>query len=398
MNKLVITVKEDVVYYGYFMDGKAVELYCEKLESPTILGNIYVARVDKVADGIKGAFLDLTPDQKAYFNISPGKKPLKFTPGHEDRLYGGDLILVQVTKDAVKTKLPVVDSNVNLSGKYFVLSFERKGINLSKKIKKAEERERLLAITKANSTKDIGVVIRTNAENISEDILINELKYLNSQAELIMQKARMAPGKTLIHKDAPFYIRLSKELPAREFDEILTDSEVICQELREYYRSDEEISSKIAFYKDGYPLYKLYRMDHYYDLALQRHVPLKSGGSIVIDPTEAMVVIDVNSGAVIKGKGKNDSVYSKMNQEAAVEIVNQLRLRNLSGIILIDFINMKEEKEREQLFTFLQKECLRDRIPIRVVDFTALHLVEMIRNKVRRSLKEQWNDCHHSSF
>ncbi|MDO4976549.1 MAG: ribonuclease E/G [Eubacteriales bacterium] len=394
MNKLVITVKENIVYYGYFVDGKAVELYCEKLESPTILGNIYVARVERVAEGIQGAFLEISPSQKAYYNLSPGKKPVKFTPGHEDGLYGGDLILVQVTKDAVKTKLPVVDSNVSISGKYFVISMERKGINLSKKIKKKEERDRLLSIARANSTNDFGLVIRTNAENISEDILVRELRSLMRQTELIMQKGQVAPGKTLIHKDASYYIRLAKELPMKELDEIVTDCDDIFKELKEYYASDSNIDSKIRFYKDEYSLYKLYRMDHYYEMALQRYVPLNSGGSIVIDQTEAMVVIDVNSGAVIKGKRGADSIFSKMNREAAMEIVDQLRLRNLSGIVLIDFINMKEEKERDRFFSFLQNECLRDRIPIRVIDFTALHLVEMTRNKVRKSLKEQWNECH----
>ena len=174
MNKLVITVKESVVYYGYFVDGKAVELYCEMLESPSILGNIYVARVDKVAEGIKGAFVELTKEQKGYYNLSPNKKPVKLSPGHEDKLYGGDLILVQVTKDAVKTKLPVVDTNVSLSGKYFVLSLENRGINVSKKIKDSKERERLLTLAKKMSIPECGIVVRTNAKGVPNDILEEE--------------------------------------------------------------------------------------------------------------------------------------------------------------------------------------------------------------------------------
>lgn len=394
MNKLVITVRDSVVYYGYFQDGKAVELYCEQKENPSILGNIYVARVDKVAEGIKGAFLDLSQDQKAYYNLSPNKKPVKVSPGHEDKLYGGDLILVQVTKDAVKTKLPVVDTNVSLSGKYFVLSLENRGINVSKKIKDAKERERLLTLARSMSTEECGIVVRTNAQNVAEDILKEELSQLLHRCQRILQKAQISPGKTLIDREAPYYIRLAKELPSWELDEIITEDMFLYQELKDYYDGDEEILSKIRLYKDDYSLYLLYRFQHYYDNALHKLVPLKSGGSLVIEGTEAMTVIDVNTGSVIKNPRNQDSVFEKLNKEAAVEIVNQLRLRNLSGIIIIDFINMKKEEARDRLFSFLQKECERDRIPVRVIDFTALHLIEMTRNKVRKSLYEQWKECH----
>ena len=396
MNKLVITSREDIIYYGYFQAGKAVELYCEKRMSDSLLGNIYVARVEKVAEGIQGAFLELTQDQKAYYNISVTDQPIKFTPGHEKELKGGDLVLVQVRKDAVKTKLPVADANVRVAGKYFVLTLGRKGLSLSKKIRDAEERKRLQSIVKEyirdKSPLEYGIVIRTNAAGVSQGDLVSELGDLMGRCSRLLRKAEIAPGKTLIDKEPPYYIQIGRELRFSELDEILTDDKRIYDELSDYY--DGSIREKIRFYEDEYPLYLLYRFDHYYKMALSRMVPLKSGGSIVIEPTEAMVVIDVNSGAVLKGKRQATTVFETMNQEAAAEIAYQLRLRNLSGIILIDFINMKDAGSRENVMDRLKMECESDRIPLRVIDFTGLGLMELTRSKVRKTLKEQWNECH----
>ena len=400
MNKLVITSKEDIIYYGYFRDGKAVELYCEKKMSDSLLGNIYVARVERVAEGIQGAFLELTQDQKAYYNISVTDHPIKFTPNHEKELSGGDLILVKVRKDAVKTKLPVADANVRLAGKYFGLTLGRKGVSLSRKIGDTEERNRLQSITKEyikdKSPLEYGIVIRTNAAGISREDLLSELEDLMDRCSRLLQKAEIAPGKTLIDREPPYYIQIGRELRFTELDEILTDDKTIYEELSAYY--DGSLQEKISLYQDDYPLYLLYRFDHFYKMALSRMVPLKSGGSIVIEPTEAMVVIDVNSGAVLKGKKQAMTIFETMNQEAAAEIAYQLRLRNLSGIILIDFINMKDAAGRENVMDRLKKECESDRIPLRVVDYTGLGLVEMTRSKVRKTLQEQWNECHKSGF
>ncbi len=400
MNKLVITSREDIVCYGYFRDGKAIELYCEKKKSTGLLGNIYVARVTRIAEGIQGAFLDLTGSDKGYCNLSPTKKPVKLSPGHEDRLYAGDLILVQVRKEGVGTKLPVVDTRINFTGKYFVFSMEKPGISISKKIKEKEERERLMHLAGAwireQESLPYHIVIRTNARHTGHEELLRELDELKVRSDRLMQKARTAPEKTLLWEEAPFYLRLAKDLPFGRLDQILTDDPRIRDELKEYYQGEGErpLREKICFYEDDYPLYLLYRFDHWYDLALSRRIPLKSGGSIVIDTTEAMVVVDVNSGSVLKKKKEAETIFESMNKEAASEIIYQLRLRNLSGIILIDFINMKDAGSRERVLSALKKEAEGDRIPVRVIDFTALNLVEMTRNKVRKPLKDQWEECH----
>ena len=399
MNKLVITTREDMVCYGYFREGKAVELYCEK-KSTGLLGNIYVARVTRIAEGIQGAFLDLTGRDKGYCNLSPAKKPVKLSPGHEDKLYAGDLILVQVKKEGTGSKLPVADTRVNFSGKYFVFSLEKPGISISKKIRDQEERDRLMHLTgkwiQDQENLPYHIVIRTNALQTEKEDLVRELNELKDRCDRLMLKARSAPEKTLIWEEAPFYLRFAKNLPFDRLDQILTDDPEIRDELTAYYQAegDKPLREKICLYEDDYPLYLLYRFDHWYDLALSRRIPLKSGGSIVIDTTEAMVVIDVNSGSVLKKKKEAETIFEAMNREAASEIIYQLRLRNLYGIILIDFINMKDAESRERILSTLKKEAESDRIPVRVIDFTALNLVEMTRNKVRRPLKDQWEECH----
>ena len=395
-NTLVITEKNEIVYYGYFSDGNPIELYCEKKQSESLLGNIYAARVERVAEGINGAFLEIGNGEKCYFSTTKKTQPVKLSPGHEERLYGGDIILIQIVKDAVKTKLPAADGNVSLTGKYFVLTLSDKRSGVSKKIKDKEERERLSEILSPFLSDNYGIVVRTNAEGVDADVLEKELRILIARYEELMRKARIAPGKTLLYKDPSHYITFAQDLPKDKLDEIITDRQDIYEELRSYFHShgDEDNEKKIILYQDDYSLFQLYRMEHHFEKAREKLVWLKSGGSIVIEPTEAMVVVDVNTGCVTKNRKQADDLFFRMNCEAAKEIARQFRLRNLSGIIIIDFINMKNKKHQEELLHLLQEECAKDRVSTRVIDMTGLHLVEMTRSKVRRPLHEQWKVAH----
>lgn len=393
---LVITQKNDVVYYGYFLDGNPIELYCEKKQAESLLGNIYAARVERVAEGIGGAFLELGRGNKCYFPLTKNRQPVKLSPGHEDRLYGGDIILVQIVKDAVKTKLAVADGNISLTGKYFVLTMADKRSGISKKIRNAGERQRLSEILASFVSEDYGIIARTNAAKVDVAVLEKELRMLTCRYQELMRKAQIAPGKTLLYRDPPHYITLAQNLSKDKLNEILTDQRDIYEELSSYFdsHSDEENKLKTSFYEDSYALYQLYRFEYHYEKAREKLVWLKSGGSLIIEQTEAMVVVDVNTGCVTKGRKQADDLFFRMNCEAAREIAAQLRLRNLSGIIIIDFINMKKKDQQEELIQFLKEECARDRITTRIIDMTGLNLVEMTRNKVRRPLHEQWAAAH----
>ncbi|MCI6858929.1 MAG: ribonuclease E/G [Eubacterium sp.] len=393
-NNYVITKKDGIICYGYFNNGIPCELYCEPEEQESIVGNIYVARVERIAEGIGGAFLEIGKGEECYL---PFKKicPIKLSPGPKDKICGGDLLLVQITKDAVKKKLPVADGNVSLNGKYFVFTLTDKRSGISKKIKEETERNRLLNIAKPYKTADYGIVVRTNAKEVSEECLTNELEHLRKRYEKLMKKAAISPGKTLLYKESPHYISLIKELPSGELSEIITDQEVIYERVKEYisdYNNGDE-GCAMRLYQDDYSLFHLYRFAHFYEQAYEKTVWLKSGGSLVIEHTEAMTVIDVNTGSVIKKKKQSENLFYQINCEAAEEIARQIRLRNLSGIILIDFINMKEENLQKKLMSRLDQECRKDRIRCTVIDMTALNLVEMTRNKVRRPLYEQIRLC-----
>lgn len=392
-NKLVITEKDEIICYGYFQDGIPVELGCESKQQESILGNIYTARVERVAEGIKGAFLEIGKNQKCYYPLHK-EKPVKLTPGHGDKLYGGDIILVQITKDAVKTKLPVCTGNISLNGKYFVLTLTDKRTGISKKIRNKEERERLESFLKKYENENYGIVVRTNALGIKNELLVKDIEVLLSRYKELMRKATISSGRELLYKEPAYYITLGRELPVHSLDEILTDRTEIYRELQKYYTAINSMNEiKLTLYEDSYSLYNLYRFAHYYEAAYGKYVWLKSGASLVIEHTEAMTVIDVNTGSVLKKKHQEDTLFYQINKEAAREIARQLRLRNISGIIMIDFINMKDTRQKEKIVSLLENECKKDRIHCDVVDMTALNLVEMTRSKIRRPLYEQIAMC-----
>ncbi len=428
LHRLVIVDEGEKVLYGYFDGDQPVELYCDHKEQRSLVGNVYAGSVYRIAEGIKGAFLH-TVDGDCFL---PGTSGLK----------GGDILAVQIFKDPVGRKLPVAGTNISINGKYFVFTFANKRFGVSKKIKNHKERERLTAIMKEESqslsadlssgqqagelredswikvdqdhksaikadqvkidydyesaTKpdqgfEFGIVARTNAQGVEEDLLRKEFRELTASCRRILKKSLTAAGGSLLYGQVPYYIQLGLELPSGELQEIVTDSQSIFQEWKDYYdgRQDTGLADKVRYYEDDYPLKNLYRFDHHFQAACQRYVWLKSGGSIVIDPTEAMTVIDVNSGAVTRSPNKADQVFLSMNLEAAREIARQIRLRNISGIILVDFINMKESDGKTKLMKALADYCSKDRSKVRVIDYTALGLVEMTRDKSRKPLRAQ---------
>ncbi len=389
--RIVITVRENAVCYGYFLDSHPCELYAEPREQGSKLGNIYAARVEKVADGIHGAFLELEKGLKAYYPLSESDRRVLLSSGTRREPKGGDIVLVQVTKDAQKGKQAVVDSNITFEGKYIVMTLGDRRYGISKKIRGDKERKRLKKLLEEWRSKDFGVILRTNAQSVSKEKLMREFRALNDRRRRILKKGRNARGRTLLYEEPGHYITLARSLRSSELKKVITDDPRIFRQLRSYYEEsgDKDILKKIKLHKDEYSLWKLYRLGYHYEDALKKHVWLDSGGSLVIDHTEAMTVIDVNSGSMVKNPRKKNDLFYRLNCEAAAEIAKQLRLRNLSGIILIDFINMDNKDDEDLLLEVLREECMEDRIPVNVVDMTALGFVELTRAKSRKPLREQ---------
>ena len=345
MEKRIITWLRGRICTAFIQDGSLVELTLED-EDCSVLNRIYVGRVQKVVPGINAAFID-TGDGVGYYSLTENRSHL-FTDRNrkEGPLRQGDEILVQISREGVKTKAPVLTANLSLPGRLCVVTAGRTGIGFSNKISDSLFKKEAKACLEEAPLSGFGVIVRTNA-----------------------YQAGMDEG------------RLSS---------IVTDDRGLYDQLKAYLKEEQpEDLEKLEFYDDSLlPLYKLYGLETVLDRALGKRVWLKSGGYLVIEPTEAMTVIDVNTGKY-EGRKKMADTIRKINNEAAFTIAAQLRLRNLSGIIMVDFIDMEQEEDKKALLDCLKQAVSTDPVRTVVVDMTPLGLVELTRKKVRKPLYEQ---------
>ena len=373
-------------------DGHIMELMLEEKGKKSILGNIYVGQVENIAANIQAAFVMIDPDTRCYLPLSDVKNPV-FSSGRtgDAPLRPGDMLLVQVSREAMKGKLPAVTTNLNLTGKYLVLTTGEKKIGFSKKLIQEEKNKlnKWLEEERAVSPREYGIVVRTNAGEASKEEFLTELSFLKSLYEKTAVYGRSRTCFSCVYETEPFYMNAVRDTYSKHLDEIVTDIPEVFEHITAYLK---EVShgeeNKVRLYEDALlPLYKLYRIGIALEEVQKQKVWLKSGGFLVIQQTEAFVSIDVNSGK-FTGKKKAEETYRKINLEAAGEIARQLRLRNLSGIILIDFINMENPDHQDELFHVLQKHLRKDSVKAKAVDITPLHILEMTRKKVRRPLSE----------
>lgn len=386
LNKLVITRWRRQLLTALFSGNELAELGLE--DETSILGNIYVGRVQKVVKNLNAAFVDFAEGQTGYYSMTDNPVPIRVNAA-QGPLKEGDEIVVQVAKDAVKTKDPVMTSNLNFTGVYAVLTAGRHVIGFSSKIRDREWKDRVRPALEELLDGRAGIIVRTNAYGMEEKLL-PEVKSLMAECQDVLDKAAFRTGKSLLYRSEPDYCRRLKGLPKGSLEEVITDDAEVYDSLARYMRrSQPEALEKLRLYQDSMlPLWKLYSLETAMEHACQKHVWLKSGGYLVIEPTEAMTVIDVNTGKY-SGKKKMEETIRLINLEAAAEICRQIRLRNLSGIIIIDFIDMEAEEDRALLMEKLRTYALQDSVKTTVVDMTELNLVEMTRKKEKRPLREQ---------
>lgn len=377
-------------------EGKIMELRVEPCGRKSVLGNIYVGQVENVAANIGAAFVQIAPGERCFFPLTEAERCIYATPG-KDRgpLKPGDQILVQVSREAMKGKLPALTSNLNFTGKYLVLTTGDKKFGLSGKLK-SEEKARLSKWMQEEINrpdKEFGIVVRTNAADASKEEIEKELAYLKKQYRKAAVDGRCRTCFSLVYENEPFYISAVRDANSRNMEEVVTDVPEIKEQIESYLEENSsQEAEKLRFYQDKLlPLYKLYSLESAIETIYREKVWLNSGGFLVIQQTEAFVSVDVNSGK-FTGKKKAEETYRKINMEAAKEIARQLRLRNLSGIILIDFINMENPDHQDELFHVLQKILRKDPVKCKVVDITPLHILEMTRQKVRRPLIEDFRE------
>lgn len=373
-------------------EERIVEIRLESDQEKSILGNIYTGQVENIASNIQAAFVQIEPGKRCYYPLAEAQRAV-FSAGRKGNgpLRPGDELLVQVSRDAMKGKLPALTSNLNFTGRYLVLTTGDKKFGLSSKLAQ-EDRHRLSGWLKEEADrpdKEFGIIVRTNAADASKEEILKELEWLKGRYHKAVVRGRNRTCFSLVLETEPFYVAAVRDAYGRDLDEIITDVPEIREMILGYLEEiSPELKEKLRFYQDKLlPLYKLYRVETALDAIQKEKVWLNSGGFLVIQQTEAFVSIDVNSGKYT-GKKKMEETFRKINLEAAAEISRQLRLRNLSGIILIDFINMENPDHRDELFHVLQKLLRKDPIKSRAIDITPLHILEMTRKKVRRPVIE----------
>ncbi len=387
MSKLILSRMQGQIVQAILEDNDCIQLDFYPDFRQLQVGDIYLGRVQKIVGNIQSAFIELISGSIGYYAMDP-LQPLK--PGQE--------ILVQLIKEPIKTKAAVLSTDLSLSGKFVVLHENGGYIAVSSKIEKKKVRESfrdLLSPLCKNENlpsgrKAPGFIVRTNAKNACFDQILQEAEFLLEQYYQLIHQADHRPCFTCIHSAPSPYLASIRDIYNTANMEVITDQPDLYEEITKYFATTKGLSvPSVSFYQDQLlPLIKLYRLETILQKSTNRQVWLKSGGYLIIEPTEAMVVIDVNTGK-FDSKKKTEDTFLSINREAAREIAKQIRLRNLSGIIIIDFIDMESQEAQNLLLEELQSYIHKDPVKTVFVDMTKLGLVELTRKKIRKPLHEQ---------
>lgn len=378
-------------------DGVVSELFVEKFQNNQLNGSFFKGRVENVVPGIGAAFIDLKMEKNGFLYIENLKEydPEVKDIGIEKILKVGEEILVQVINEAIGSKGVRVTTEYTIPGKYLVLVPDSDKISLSKKIVDLEERDRLTNILEEIRPKGYGLIVRTQAVGQTVFHFERELVYLLGQWKDLEAKSKKAKVGDLLYKENTLCKTLARDIFGKETDEIILNSEKDYWEFFNYTNTFGDISNltRIKLYKEDEDIFDKYKVTEVIEQSLKKVVWLDCGGYLVIETTEALTSIDINTGRNVGCNGFENTIF-ETNMEAAKEIPRQLRLRNIGGIIIIDFIDMKSVENREKLVEELQVNLKKDRIKNEIVHFTDLHLVEMTRKRVGSQLmKHYYNEC-----
>ena len=404
--KFILKKQQNRIYMYYFEDDILIDIKIESL-SQSILRNIYVAKVKDVVKNIQSAFVEIQPDQRGYLSLPDCEAPIKcnhHSGKRKDKIVEGDEILVQVIKDAVKTKDPTVSTKLSISGKYIAISYPNNRVGYSNKLSSKEKNivKKYILSLKDNPCNPVyGYVFRTNIKELIDkntntilsdkgELLQKEIRSLTEQFHTMIETGKNRSIYSVLYEAIPGYLTRMKNISQGNTLKVITDDvETYDLIISFFQKEDQACLSNIHLYQDKVlSMDNLYRLNTYLTEATAPKVWLKCGGYLIIEPTEALTVIDVNSGKY-DGKKDSSSTAFHVNLEAAEEIARQLRIRNMSGIILIDFINMKESSHNDQILLQLKKYVRHDSVKTNVIDMTPLGLVELTRQKIDPPLWEQ---------
>ena len=388
--KYVITTLDNYTTAVIFEEDKPALINMYDKEEEALLGNVYIGRVKDVVKNINSAFVQIDKDRVCYYSLTDNTHHNFLNRKNTDKVCQGDLMLVQVSKEAVKSKVPSLTSDISITGNYVVMSFDGRGqVAVSAKIKdeafRSSIHEKLIPLVKETG-KRISLVVRTAAYTAD---IADVLKEADSMAQLEAEmntKSTSRPAFTCLYKKEDAYIADLRECKLTQEDIIITDEPEILDNIIRFL---PEYRCIIRLYDDKLlPLYKCYDFEKIIREAVNPHVWLKSGAYLIIEPTEALTVIDVNTGKFDGNKKNREDTFFKINMEAATEICRQLKLRNISGIVIVDFINMESEENNALLINHINEELAKDNVPAFYIEMTKLGLVEITRKKIKRPLHE----------
>ena len=384
-------------------DGRVQEVYIERMANLGLVGNIYLGKVVRVLPGLQSAFIEIGLERTAFLHVadmiiaahspSASQASGNALPPIEKVLFDGQTVLVQVIKDPIGTKGARLSTKISIAGRLLVHLPKEQGIGVTQKVENEEERWALknqlidlLGADKSNAQG--GYIIRTAACDAPVEEWQNDINYLNRAWQTILQASQKYPAPHLIHKDLTLAQRVLRDMVTADTVSVVTDNEITLAELNHFAEQYmPSVSSKLMLAPIERPLFDAYKVEDEINLALQHRVDLKSGGYLVIETTEAMTTIDVNTGSYVSGRNFADTIL-KTNLEAAREIVHQLRLRNLGGMIILDFIDMSNPAHAENVMNTLQIEFGRDRTRTAIHPFSPLGLIEVTRKRTRESLAQ----------
>ncbi|ROH87269.1 ribonuclease G [Pseudomethylobacillus aquaticus] len=388
--EILINVTPQETRVAIIEQGIAQELHVERSSSLGLVGNVYRGRVCRVLPGMQSAFVEIGLQRAAFLHVADilectrtdQEKPI------QDVLHEGQSLIVQVIKEPIGTKGARLTTQISIAGRFLVYLPQQQHIGVSQRIEDEAEREllreRLTKLLPVNWQG--GYIIRTMSETASDDELLADIEYLHKVWSNIQTASHGAAERSLVFQDLSLPMRVLRDVVNTHTSRILVDSSETHQKLvdfAEHYALGA--LSCLERYQGGRPLFDMYNIETEIERALSRKVEMKSGGYLIFDQTEALTTVDVNTGSFVNGRSLSDTIF-KTNLEASQCIARQLRLRNLGGIIIVDFIDMDEPEQRQAVLEELQKAVARDRARISVSGFSALGLVEMTRKRTRESL------------
>lgn len=391
---IVVNSTPEETRMAIFEDKELIEVAVERTKSGHHVGNIYKGKTKNVLPGMQAAFIDIGKEKNAFLyigDILPAKDALMAI---DPTLAVGQEVMIQIVKDALGTKGPRATTNLTLPGRYVVFMPTVDYIAISRRIASEDERVRLKDLVEKVRPAGMGIIVRTMAEGKSEEDLHKDIDYLYNLWSALSARAKRAVAPILLYRDVDLIIRIVRDYLSEDVEEFILDNREaygrVCDLLK--YTSPELVS-KVRLYEASEDIFAHYGLDEELDKVGQRCVWLKCGGNIVIDKTEALTVIDVNTGKFVGSTKLADTVF-QTNLEAAAEIARQLRLRDIGGIIIVDFIDMDKEEHKKAVVAALEANFKRDRTKTNVLGFTELGLVEITRKKARQNLEGMlYSEC-----